>query len=172
MLTENQRRKLGREETLSYLDVDPTKPYDWALIGIGINSMGQNYNPQKLTEKWIIYKNSTTTTESYQISVPASQKCYKGDPVFEFINKIRRKAGVGSECVTHILDVDSWDSVTEEGVTKCNATLYECNISITKYNDENAVIEYDIDYNGDPVLGTIVFNNEKPVFTKDEVTAE
>lgn len=130
--------------------------------------MGQNYNPQKTTEKWIIHKNATTTTDSYQITVPVSQKCYKGDPVFEFINEIRRTAGVGSKCVTQILDIDSWDSTTKEEVTTCKATVYECNISITKYNDENAVIEYDIDYNGDPILGTVTFTNKVPTFTKDE----
>lgn len=167
MLTE----KLTREQTISYLDINPSKPYDWALIGYGITSMGQNFNPQKTTEKFIINKNATTTTDSYQITAPVSQKCYKGDPVFEFVNKIRRIAGVGSKCVSHILDVDSWDSVTDGSVTKCKATMYECNISITKYNDENAVIEYDIDYNGDPILGTVVFENEKPVFTKEETVS-
>lgn len=171
MLTE----KLTREQTISYLDTNTKgdSSYVWALIGVGITSLGQNFNPQKTTEKWIIHKNATTTTDSYQITAPVSQKCYKGDAVFEFINEIRRKAGVGASCVSHILDIDAWDSttnvneVTQEETTVCKATVYECNISITKYNDENAVIEYDIDYNGDPILGTVTFSNEKPTFTPD-----
>ena len=47
------------------------------------------------------------------------------------------------------------------------ATMYECNIAVTKYSDENAVIEYDIDYNGDPKVGKVTIENGKPKFVED-----
>ncbi len=165
-MPENKIEKITREQVATYLDTTPDAEETWALVGIGITSMGQEFNPQKTTEKWIINKNATTTTDSYQISAPVSQKCYKGDPVFEFVNNIRRIAGVGSKCVTHILDIDLWDSEGDGSSRKYKATKYEANIAITKYNDENAVIEYDIDYNGDPILGTVTIADGKPTFTE------
>lgn len=164
---ENNIEKITRDQIATYLDTTPSSSATWKIIGIGVTSMGQEYNPQKTTEKWIIHKNATTTTDSYQISTAVSQSCYKGDPVFEFVNKIRREAGVGSKCVTNILDIDMWDA-TGEGVNKSyKATKYSGNIAITKYNDENAVIEYDLDYNGDPELGTVTFADGVPTFTPE-----
>ena len=156
--------KITREQIATFLDVTPDSEHTFEKVGVGITSMGQEYNPQKTTEKWIIHKNATTSTDSYQIAAAVSQKCYKGDPVFEFVNNIRRKALVGGACNSYVLDVDMWDA-DEEGNYK--ATLYECNIAITKYNDENAVIEYDIDYNGDPKVGTVKITGGKPTFTED-----
>ena len=156
--------KITREQIATFLDVTPNGEHTFEKVGIGITSMGQEYNPQKTTEKWIIHKNATTSTDSYQIAAPVSQKCYKGDPVFEFVNNIRRNAKLGYACNSFVLDVDMWDA-DEDGAYA--ATLYECNIAITKYNDENAVIEYDIDYNGDPKVGKVTIENGKPTFVED-----
>lgn len=159
--------KLTRDQTLSFLN---TTPFDsketWSLVGIGIEDMGKEYNPQKTTSKWIIHKNATTTTDSHQMASAVSQKCYKGDPVFEYLNNLRRTMAIGAACVTKMLDVDTWNA-TGTGASKAyEASVSEVNISITKYNDSDAVIEYDIDFNGDPVLGTVTFADGVPTFTK------
>lgn len=154
--------KVTRDEIASYLDTTPSSTATWAIIGIGITGFGQSYNPQVSTEKWIVNKNSTSSVDSYQIQGDASQKIYKGDACFEYINELRRTAGIGSSVETHILDIDIYDTVSA-GVYK--ATEYDCVIAITKYNDENAVIEYSIYYNGDPILGTVTFIDEVPTFT-------
>lgn len=154
--------KVTREQVASYLDTTPATDPTWAIIGVGVTSYGQAYNPQITTEKWIINKNATSNLDSYQIQGDVSQKVYKDDPCFEFINGLRRSAGIGSDVATHILDIDIYDEVSA-GVYK--ATKYDCIVAITNYMAEDAVIEYSIYYNGDPVVGTVTIANEVPIFT-------
>ena len=59
--------KITREQIATFLDVTPSGEHTFEKIGIGITSMGQEYNPQKTTEKWIINKNATTSTELWSI---------------------------------------------------------------------------------------------------------
>ena len=154
--------KITREQIQSFLDTTPEgQSRTWNIIGVGITEFAQAYNAQTTTEKWIIHKNAVTSTDSYQISGSVSQKCYKGDPVFEFVNNIRRNASVGAACVTHVLDVDTY----EDNNGAYPATMYECNIAIDSYGGEEAVIEYTISYNGDPKLGTVTITDGTPTFT-------
>ena len=154
--------KITREQVASYVDTTPLATPTWAVIGVGVTSYGQAMNPQITTEKWIINKNATSTLGSYQIQGDVSQKCYKDDAIFEYVNELRRNAGIGSAVESHILDVDMWDEVSS-GVY--NATKYNCMVAVTSYMSEEAVIEYSIYYNGDPILGTVTVVGELPVFT-------
>lgn len=156
--------KITREQVVSYLNTTPnSQNATWGLIGIGITSYGLGFNPQVTTEKWIINKNATSSLESYQIQGEVSQKCYKGDPIFEFVNELRRTAGVGSEAETEVLDIDTYDEASSDNY---KATKYKCTIAITNYMSEEAIIEYSIYYNGDPVLGTVTLDAQgKPTFS-------
>lgn len=151
--------KLKRSQFVTYLNTGTTEE-SWSLLGIGITDYGISYNPQTTTEKWIIHDNATTTVDSNQKQGDISQKCYKGDLVFEYINKLRDKVGDKLNC--QILDIDRWDE-QEEGVY--SAKKSDIVIAITKYMAEDAVIEYSIYYNGDPIEGKVSFTSGKPTFT-------
>lgn len=156
--------KITREKFVSYLNTTPAGDSEtWSLLGIGITSYGIAYNPQVTTEKWIIHKSATSSLDSYQRQGDVSQKCYKDDPVFEYVNEIRRKNGIGAEVQTAVLDIDRYDS-TVEGTFK--ATKSDVIIAITNYMAEDAVIEYTIYYNGDPKQGTVTFADEVPTFVE------
>lgn len=97
-----------------------------------------------------------------------SQKCYFGDPVYDFVNNLRRTRAIGSQVETQILDVDIYDATGEDTAKKYKATKNDCMIAVTSYGTgETPVIEYSIYYNGDPVVGTVSIANTKPVFTAD-----
>ncbi len=153
--------KITREQVASFLNVGTKETPDFKIIGVGVTGYGIAYNPQVNTEKWIINKNATSSLESYQMQGDISQKCYKGDPIFDYINELRRNGKIGSEVETEVIDVDLFD--------ENKATKYACTIAITNYMSEEAVIEYSIYYNGDPVLGTVVIDEEdgKATFTAD-----
>lgn len=161
-------KKVTREQIASYLDVTPeSSSASWKIIGVGITDYGQNYNPQVTTEKWIIHKNATSSLDSYQIQGDVSQSCYFGDDVYDFVNNLRRTAGVGAKCETHILDIDLYDAETVSQTTKYKATQYDCMVAITSYaTGENPVIGYSIYYNGDPKVGTVTITDGTPVFTE------
>lgn len=156
--------KITREQFVTYLNTTPGESEKWAKLGVGITEYGIAYNPQVTTEKWIIHKNATSSLDSYQKQGEVSQKCYKGDAVFEFINKLRRENKIGAEVQTQILDIDRFDVESAEMTPKFKAQKSDVIIAITKYMAEDAVIEYTIYYNGDPVLGTVTFAEEAPTF--------
>lgn len=156
-------KKVSREQIATYLDTTPDSSRTWKILGVGITDYGQDYNPQTTTEKWIIHKNATTTLDSFQIQASASQTCYFGDPVYDYVNNLRRTAGVGSKVVSHVLDIDLYDSTNDN----YKATEYECAVIVTSYaKGETPKIEYTIYYNGDPKLGTVTITDGVPTFVE------
>lgn len=159
--------KITREQFVTYLNTTPSGSSElWSLLGIGITSYGIAYNPQITTEKWIIHKAATSSLDSFQRQGDVSQKCYKGDPCFEYINELRRTCGIGSEVETQVLDIDKYDAVN----SAYKATKSNVIIVVTNYMAEDAVIEYSIYYNGDPIQGTVTFTDNTPTFTAEQVS--
>lgn len=157
MIPENIK-KVERSQFLTFLDVEPTSTTpSWAVLGIGITDYGIAYNPQVDTEKWIIEDNARSDHSSNQKQGSVSQKCYKGDPVFEFVQAGRDKLNYK----THILDIDRYNGSNGTYPAK----MSDGKIAITQFMNENAVIEYDLYYDGDVTEGTVVITNGVPVFT-------
>ena len=150
-------KKVTREQIASYLNTGTADLPQWAIIGVGITDYGQSYNPQVETEKWIIHKNATSSLESYQIQGDVSQKCYKGDDVFEFVHAGLDKLNYKS----HILDIDMWNGTGSTYPAKKNDVI----ITVTNYMGENAEIEYDIYYDGDATVGTVTITDGVPSFS-------
>ena len=153
--------KLDRDNSLvSFLDVTPTaQTMQLEVLGIGITDYGISYNPQVEQEKWIIEKNARNVHESNQKQGTVSQTAYKGDPVFEFVAAGRDRLNYK----THIVDVDIFAG--ENGVYPAKKT--DGIVTITQFMNENAVVEYDLYYDGDAVEGTVTFDSTtgKAIFT-------
>lgn len=152
--------KVNRSQFVTYLDITPkATDMTFALLGIGVTDYGISYNPQVDTEKWIVEDNARSDHTSNQKQSSVSQKIYKNDPCFEFVSEGRDKLNY----TTHILDIDRYNG--NNGVYP--AKLSDGLVAITQYMNENAVIEYDLYYTGDPVEGTVTMDNTTglPVFT-------
>ena len=150
--------KIKRSQFLTYLNTTPTaQSPKWDVLGVGITEYGISYNPQVDTEKWIIEDNARTDHSSNQKQGSVTQKCYKGDPVFEFINAGRDQLNYKSQ----VLDIDRWNGTGSSYPAKLNDVI----ITVTNYMGENAEIEYDIYYDGDAVEGTVTFTGSTPTFT-------
>ena len=151
--------KVDRSQFLTYLDTTPSANSEkWAVLGVGVTDYGISFNPQVDTEKWIIEDNARTDHSSNQKQGSVSQKIYKGDECFEFvyggIDKLNYK--------THILDVDRWNGTGNSYPAKKSDGI----ITITQYMNEDAVIEYDLYYDGDAIEGTVTFDSDGvPTFT-------
>ena len=151
--------KLKRSQFLTYLDTTPSEnSSDFELLGVGITDYGVSFNPQVDNEKWICEDNARSDHKSNQKQSSVSQKCYKNDPVFEFVYNGIDKLNY----ITKILDIDTWNEVSTDTF---KAKLSNGKIAITKYMGEEATIEYDLYYDGDTVEGTVQFVGGKPVFT-------
>ena len=153
-------KKMDRDEFVTYLDITPTATeMDFNVLGVGITDYGIAYNPQVEQEKWIIEKNARTIHQSNQKQGSVSQSIYKDDPCYQFVRKGLDKLNYR----THILDVNMAEEISD-GVYE--AKLSDGIIAITQYMNDNATIEYDLYYDGDPKEGTVTIGSDgKPVFT-------
>ena len=152
-------KKVDRSQWLTYLDTTPTEATnDWAILGVGITEFAIAYNPQVETEKWIIENNARNDHTSNQKQGSVSQTIYKGDPCFEFANKGCDQLNY----ITNILEIDRWNG-TAEG--KYPAKKSAGILAVTQKGGDNAVLEYDLYFNGDPVVGTVTFAGDVPTFT-------
>ena len=142
--------KIKRSQFLTFLDTTPNSTATWAILGVGITDYGISFNPQVDTEKWIVEDNARTTHSSNQKQGSVTQKCYKGDAVFEFVNAGRDELNYKS----HVLDIDRWNGTGNSYPAKMNDVI----ITVTSYMGEDAEIEYDIYYDGDAKIGTVTFD--------------
>ena len=149
--------KIKRSQFLTYLNTGTSTTPVWSVLGVGITDYGIDYNPQVDTEKWIIEDNARNDHSSNQKQGSVTQKCYKGDAVFEFINTARDQLNFK----TQVLDIDRWNGTGTSYPAKMNDVI----ITVTSYMGEEAEIEYDIYYDGDAVEGTVTFTGSTPTFT-------
>lgn len=147
--------KNKRSQYQKFLDITPSSTATWKVIGIGITEANVDFNPQVNTEKWIIEDTARSDHEANQKQISVTQRCYKNDPEFEFINAGRDKLNYTS----HILEIDTWNG--SEGSYPAKES--DCLITITSYSGEQ--IEYTIYFNGDPTEGTASISDGEPTFT-------
>jgi hypothetical protein len=154
-LIPNDIEKNKRHQYQKFLDITPNTTESWKVIGIGISESTEEYDPQVETEQWIIEESARNDHTGNQKKLSVTQKCYKGDPEFEFINAGRDKLNYTS----HILEVDTWNGT--EG--SYPAKKSDCLITVTSYS--GAEIEYTIYFNGDPTEGVATISDGAPSFT-------
>lgn len=162
--------KIKRPLIAHFLDTSQAEAYsaaEWARVGVNVTDASVEYNPQTETEQDIVSNSASTDVTGYQPTMPVSQKCTKGDPVFDFITKLRRARATMGDAHTWALNVDLWD-VTEE--TKYAAEVQEVTIQVDTYGGaggEAPVQEYTINYVGDPIPGKVTMAGGVPTFTAD-----
>ena len=149
--------KIKRSQFLTYLNTGTSANPTWSVLGVGITEYGIDYNPQVDTEKWIIEDNARNDHSSNEKQSSVTQRCYKGDAVFEFINGARDQLNFKAQ----ILDIDRWNGTGTTYPAKKNDVM----ITINSYMGENAEIEYTIYYDGDATEGTVTFTGTTPTFT-------
>lgn len=147
--------KLKTSQYLRFIDTTPSSTPTWKVVGIGIEEMSTDFNPQVDTIKWIIEDASRNDHTSNQKQSSVTQKSYKNDPCFEFVNEGRDKLNY----VTHILEVDTWSGTAGSYSAKMSDGL----ITVTSYDGDQ--VEYDLYFNGDPKDGTVAITDGVPVFT-------
>lgn len=149
--------KIKRSQYQKFLDTTPSSSSTWKVVGIGINEASVEFGPEVQTEKWIIEDTARSDHQSNQKQLSVTQRCYKNDPEFEFINGCRDKLN----CTSHILEVDTWHTYA---TGKYYAKKSDCLITVTSYSGEE--IEYTIYFNGDPKDGYVTLSDGVPTFVE------
>ena len=142
-------------------DGEPT----WAKMGKGITSQKISYNPTVTTEQYIDEDNAYSSVDSYAPSLDGTQTCYKGEPVFEYIEALRQKRAVGNDLETEVLFVYLYDGTENAYKAEKNA----CVIQLGDYGGDgggSVQLTYTIGLNGDPEQGTATIAEGKVTFAK------
>lgn len=148
--------KLKTSQYLRFIDTTPSSQNPtWKVVGIGVEEMATDYSPQVDTIKWIIEDSARNDHTSNQKQSSVTQKAYKNDPCFTFVNAGRDKLNY----TTHILEVDTWSGSNGNYDAKMSDGL----ITVTSYSGEE--IEYDLYFDGDPTDGKVSITGGVPSFT-------
>ena len=147
--------KIKTSQYLRFIDTTPsaTNP-TWKVVGIGVEEASTSFNPNIERIKWIIEDSSRSDHTSNDKQSSITQKCYKNDPCFEFVNSGRDQLNYK----THILEVDLWNATNSNYAAKMSDGL----ISITDYSGDE--ISYDLYFDGDPTDGTVTITSNVPTF--------
>ena len=148
--------KLKTSQYLRFIDTTPNSTPTWKVVGIGVEEASTSFNPNVERIKWIIEDSARTDHTSNDKQASITQKAYKNDPCFEFVNAGRDKLNYA----THILEVDTWSGNNGEYSAKMTDGL----VAITGYSGDE--IDYDLYFDGDPTEGTCSINaSGVPTFT-------
>ena len=152
--------KIKNSQYLRFIDTTPSaQTPTWKVVGIGVTELSTEYNAQVDTEQWIIEDSARNDHTGNQKSSSVTQKCYKGDPEFEFVNEGRDKLNY----TTHVLEIDIWD---KDSNNKYSAKMSDGLITISTYS--GGQIEYNLMFNGDPKEGKATIADGVPTFTESQ----
>lgn len=132
-------------------------------MGKGISELELSYNATENSEKYIDEDVATTTVDEYAPAFDGEQTCYKGEPIYEYINKLRLKLATGSDAESEVVNIDVMDKQSDGSYA---AQKFGCSISINSYN--GTTIKYKVNLNGSPINGTATIVNKKITFTETQ----
>ena len=156
--------KIKRSLFATFINTTPGETENWVRMGKGITSQNISYNPNVTTEQYIDEDNAYSSVDSYAPSLDGTQTCYKGEPVFEYIDGLRQARAVGAALETEVLFVYMYAGEA----TAYKAEKNNCVIQLGEYGGDgggNVTMTYTIGLNGDPVVGTASVAAGKVTFT-------
>ena len=160
-------KKIKRSEFAAFLNTTPGEAATYARMGKGITGQTIAYNPATTSETYIHEDAATTSVDAYAPSINTPQTCYAGEPVFEYVDGLRRARAVGADAETDILLVYLYSS---EGSNAYAAEKCKAAIAIEEFGGDGGAptsITYTINLNGDPEIGTATVSEGTVTFTAE-----
>lgn len=154
--------KVKRTEFATFLNVGTKELPVWARIGKGVTGQTVAYNPNVSDEQYIDEESGTSNIESYKPNIPTPHTAYRGDKVFNYVDNLRKHRATNSEAESELLMVYFYDKTTTgegaEAKTTYAAEKNNCVVQIDDFGGDAGnpvVLNYTINLNGDPTLGTV-----------------
>lgn len=154
-----------RSKWAEFLNTTPGTSYSWNRIGKGVSENEISYNANVVSEVFIHEDSAENSVDSYAPQIPVTQYAYKGDPVYDFVDNLRKTRATGTACETQLLLINMYDT---DGVgTTFSAELQNVAIQVDTFGGaggERLSIGYNILFNGDPTVGTATISDGTPTF--------
>lgn len=97
--------KIKRSKIATFLNVSTTTGADYKLVGVGVVTGTINMNPKTTEETYIHEDTASISVDSYAPTMPVEMTAVDGDPVFEFIDSLRKNRAVLADAETDIVNV-------------------------------------------------------------------
>ena len=94
-----------REILRHYFNIGTTAAPKWVLLGDGITSLTEEFNPESETKQYIHQKNGTTSIKSYTPSISVERE-YINDELQTWINEKIKLLPTGSSAVSEYVRVN------------------------------------------------------------------
>lgn len=154
--------RIKRSQVAAFLNTGTSAIPVWSRIGKGVTEQIIAYNPQVTTETYINEDNATTSLTSYQVNIATPQTAYAGDKVFDFVDALRQSRAVGDAAEVEVLLVYLYTTSPYKA---------EKNTAVVQIDDFGGtggapvVINYTLNLNGDPTIGTATITDGAVAFT-------
>ena len=169
-MAEKKAEVVKRSAFLLFLDTTPREEKEtYGLVGDGVTDLTVSYNPQTSTNQYIHEDTANTDLTGYQPNAPVTSHAMKGDPVFEYINEMRKRLPIGSDANSTIVTIDVFDENPDDTYP---ATRQPVSIQIDSYGgpaSDPLSIGYTINWRGSGESGT--FNRDTKTFTPGGASA-
>lgn len=159
---------MKRSLFMVFLNTTPGSQKTYNLIGDGATELSIAYNPQNKTEQFISQDSADTQITGYQPNAPVTLQAKKGEAIFEFINRLRKKRAIGEDADTDIVSVDAYEEKDTDGAYP--AEQQRVSIQIDSYGGpatDPLSIGFTINFKGDPVEGKFVPSTKTFTATED-----
>ena len=155
--------KVKRSEFMTFMNITPGSSATYHIVGEGVTNAEIGYNAETEEEIYIHQDSGVTDITAYKPTMPVEATAVQGDPVFDFVDKLRINRSVLGDAVTDVVNVWLYQ---EDQSGAWPAEKQTVAISIDSFGGEGgkpAKIKYTINYQGDPQKGT--FNPATKTFT-------
>lgn len=136
----------------------------YVRMGKGISEYKKTMNASTSDDQWIDEDSPTHEIESYDPSYDATQKCYKGEPIFEFLYPLYRQRATGAKAHVNVADVYIFDK-NQDGSYPTDVS--DATIEFKDFDGKE--LSYTVKLNGNPTSGKMVISAEDHTgaFTED-----
>lgn len=98
-----------REVLRHYFNIGTLASPKWVLLGDGITSLTENFNPESETKQYINQSNGTTNLKSYTPSIPVERE-YINDDLQRWIDEKVKILPTGSKAISEYVRINLLDT--------------------------------------------------------------
>ena len=158
--------EVKRSQFASFLQTDEKL----TRMNLGITTQTLNYGAKTEKQTFIGEDNARQSVFGYEMELPTQQTAISTDPIFKYIDAIRRKRGTGAQCKSQLVLAYLYDG---NGKGQYPAEKSDCTIVVNSFGGDGGgkvVIDYTVSVDGDGEHGYItIAENGDVTFTKGEI---
>jgi len=146
--------KVKRSQIATFLNTSTTSGAVYKLVGLGVTTGKVNYNPKTTEETYVNEDTARISVDSYAPTMPIEMTAVPGDPVFDFVESLKKTRAVLSAAETDIVQVDLYKTSSGGAYP---AEKQSVSIQIDDWGGEGgkpAKINFTFNYAGNPTQGS------------------